>query len=57
MKPDPFFPSVETLPRERAFEFVRSPIGPLESDTLVVLELLHPATLQRKSVDWTRFRY
>jgi hypothetical protein len=48
---------VETLPRHKAFEFIRSPIGPLETDSRVVLELLNPVTLQRKSVEWPRFRY
>jgi len=48
---------VETLPRETAFQIIRSPIGPLNSDKRVVLELLHPVTLQRKSLEWTRFRY
>ena len=47
---------VELHPAD-AFRTISSVIGPLKSDSQVVLELLHPVTLQRKSVRWNRLSY
>jgi len=35
-------------------QLIRSPLGPLQSDTQVYLELLNPVTHQRKTIVWNR---
>jgi hypothetical protein len=35
-------------------QLIRSPSGALGNDTEVVLELQHPATLERRTVSWMR---
>ena len=47
---------VERQPRYKLFEIIASPIGPLESDDRITLELRHPVMLARRSIEWPRFR-